>query len=195
MAVTENKLIQRRDGCRRSLAVAASTRIYQGTGVFVNSGGYADDDTATGANVFAGIAVGEANNASGSNADINVEVYTEGDFLLTGSGFTIADIGKDAFLNDNYALVVADAAGSVRIGKVVGYASATQLWVAIETKQYVQQAGFTALTHTAPGTPDYAIQDLINSSAYGFVTKDEGNTVLKVLKACHDALKANGMLS
>jgi hypothetical protein len=40
----------------------------------------------------------------------------------------------------------------------------------------------TALTHTAPGTPDYAIQDLVNTSAYGFVTKDEGNTVLSVIK-------------
>jgi hypothetical protein len=39
----------------------------------------------------------------------------------------------------------------------------------------------TSLTHTAPGTPDYAIQDLINSNAYGFVTKDEGNTVLSVI--------------
>ena len=39
----------------------------------------------------------------------------------------------------------------------------------------------TSITHTAPGTPDYAIQDLTNSSAYGFVTKDEGNTVLSVI--------------
>lgn len=43
-------------------------------------------------------------------------------------------------------------------------------------------AQLTAITHTAPGTPDYAIQDLINSSAYGFVTKDEGNSVLAVIK-------------
>lgn len=39
----------------------------------------------------------------------------------------------------------------------------------------------TTITHTAPGTADYAIQDLINSSAYGFASKDEGNTVLKVI--------------
>jgi len=39
----------------------------------------------------------------------------------------------------------------------------------------------TSITHTAPGTPDYAIQDLTNSSGYGFVTKDEGNTVLSVI--------------
>lgn len=39
----------------------------------------------------------------------------------------------------------------------------------------------TSITSTAPGTPDYAIQDLVNSSAFGFVTKDEGNTVLSVI--------------
>ena len=42
----------------------------------------------------------------------------------------------------------------------------------------------TSLTHTAPGTPDFAIQDLIDSgvgSAFGFATKDEGNTVLQVI--------------
>lgn len=42
-------------------------------------------------------------------------------------------------------------------------------------------AQLTSITHTAPGTPDYAIQDLTNASAYGFVTKDEGNTVLSVI--------------
>lgn len=42
----------------------------------------------------------------------------------------------------------------------------------------------TTITHTAPGTPDYAIQDLVDSSggaAFGFATKDEGNSVLKVI--------------
>lgn len=40
----------------------------------------------------------------------------------------------------------------------------------------------TDITFTAPGSPDYAIQDLVNTSAFGFVTKDEGNTVLSVIK-------------
>jgi hypothetical protein len=39
----------------------------------------------------------------------------------------------------------------------------------------------TTITHTAPGTPDYAIQDLTDSGGYGFVTADEGNTVLSVI--------------
>jgi len=42
----------------------------------------------------------------------------------------------------------------------------------------------TTITHTAPGTPDYALQDLVDSgagSAFGFASKDEGNTVLSVI--------------
>lgn len=39
----------------------------------------------------------------------------------------------------------------------------------------------TAITHTAPGTPDYAIQALTQTSPFGFVTADEGHTVLKVI--------------
>lgn len=42
-------------------------------------------------------------------------------------------------------------------------------------------AQLTTLTHTAPGTPDYAIQNLTTSTPYGFVTADEGNSVLKVV--------------
>lgn len=39
----------------------------------------------------------------------------------------------------------------------------------------------TTITHTAPGTPDYAIQDLTDTGGFGFVTKDEGNSVLAVI--------------
>lgn len=42
-------------------------------------------------------------------------------------------------------------------------------------------AQLTTVTFTAPGTPDYAIQDLTATGGYGFVTKDEGNTVLSVI--------------
>jgi hypothetical protein len=42
-------------------------------------------------------------------------------------------------------------------------------------------AQLTTITHTAPGTPDYAIQNLTTSSPYGFVSADEGNSVLKVI--------------
>lgn len=59
----------------------------------------------------------------------------------------------------------------------------------------------TTISSTAPGTPDYAIQDLTQTTPFGFVTKDEGNTVLSVIKNLQDRvgqlearLKAYGLL-
>lgn len=49
------------------------------------------------------------------------------------------------------------------------------------TQASAMTAQLTTITHTEPGTPDYAIQNLTNSSPYGFVTADEGNSVLKVI--------------
>lgn len=49
-------------------------------------------------------------------------------------------------------------------------------------------AQLTTITHTAPGTPDYAIQNVTNSSPYGFVTADEANTVLSVVKNLQERL-------
>lgn len=42
-------------------------------------------------------------------------------------------------------------------------------------------AALTTITSTAPGTPDYAIQDLTSTTPFGFATKDEGNSVLAVI--------------
>jgi hypothetical protein len=42
-------------------------------------------------------------------------------------------------------------------------------------------AALTTITSTAPGTADYAIQDLTQTTPFGFATKDEGNTVLSVI--------------
>lgn len=42
-------------------------------------------------------------------------------------------------------------------------------------------AQLTTVTFTAPGSPDYAVQDLTQTTPFGFVTKDEGNTVLSVI--------------
>ena len=42
-------------------------------------------------------------------------------------------------------------------------------------------AQLTTVTFTAPGTPDFAIQNLTSTTPFGFVTQDEGNTVLSVI--------------
>lgn len=184
MAVTANQLITRQDGNRRTLPVAASTRIYQGTHVFIGATGYGDDDTATGVNGYAGIAVYEVDNSSGSAGDMNVEVLTNGDYLMTGTGFAQADIGSTVYADDNHGCTLTLGATSVRIGRIVGYVSSTAVIVSIAPTGTgaLETAALTTITHTAPGTPDYALQNLTTSTPYGFVTADEGNTLLSVVK-------------
>lgn len=97
--------------------------------------------------------------------------------FLTGTG---ASPTERLRINSAGDITIAHAAGKV------GF---------FATAAVVKQAGLTAITHTAPGTPDYAIQDLTNVGGFGFVTKDEGNTVLSVIKAMHDAMKAYGLLT
>lgn len=82
-------------------------------------------------------------------------------------------------------------------GGTVGFFGTTPV-----TKQTALTTQLTTITSTAPGTPDYAIQDLTASGGYGFVTKDEGNTVLSVIanlqarvSQLETKLKAYGLLA
>lgn len=56
-----------------------------------------------------------------------------------------------------------------------------------------QVSGLTLITHTSPTSADYALQDLTNVGGYGFATKDEGNTLLSVVKNIQQALKTLGI--
>lgn len=186
MAVTANQLIKKQDGCKRSYPVEESTRIYQGTLVFLNAAGYACDVTATGVNAFIGIAVAEADNTSGADGAIEVEVWTEGDFELTLTGGAQAEVGSPVYADDNYALVVALGATSVRVGRIVRHVSSTKAIVAIKATNGIgalEVAPLTTITIAdAAGTPDYALQALTTSSPYGLATAAEAITLLYVIK-------------
>lgn len=130
MAVTQNQPVQRQEGCRGSLPVAQSTTLYEGTLAYVNSSGYADDDTNSGANDFAGVVINPEDNSSGSNGDLNVDLWQEGTFLLTGTGFTQGTVGSDIYGSDNYA-VTTTASNNTYIGRCVGYVSSTKILVKI----------------------------------------------------------------
>lgn len=185
MAVTANQLTKRQDGKKRSYPVEESTRIYQGTLVYVNAAGYACDVTATGVNAFVGIAIAEADNTSGADGAIEVEVYTEGDFELTGTFNSITDVGMPAYGDDNYAVVVALGSTSVRIGRVVRYVSATKAIIGIQPSGVgaLEVAPLTTITPAdAAGTPDYAIAAITNSSPFGFSNAAEAITLLYVIQ-------------
>ncbi len=185
MAVTANQLVKRQAGCKRSYPVEASTRIYGGTLVYINAAGYACDVTATGVNAFAGISTAEADNTSGAAGAIEVEVETDGDFELTGTGFAQTDVGMPLYADDNYACVLTLGSTSVRIGTITRYVSSTKHIVSIKPSRVgaLEVAPLTTITIAdAAGTPDYALQALTTSSPYGLATAQEAISVLYVIK-------------
>jgi hypothetical protein len=52
---------------------------------------------------------------------------------------------------------------------------------AVAAQPAANTASLTAITHTAASSADYAIQNLVQNSGFGFATADEGNTVLAVI--------------
>lgn len=133
MSVTIDQPIRRQDPDRAGYPVAASTTLYGGTLVFLNLNGYADDDTANGANKFGGVTVKRYDNSSGANGDIKAEVWHKGIFVLEGSGFSQADISKAVYATDNYTITTSPTENSVFIGRVVELVSSTRVAVEIKT--------------------------------------------------------------
>lgn len=140
MAVTANQTIRAQNPSRLITGkVLGSTTLYQGTLAYFErtSGtdeGYVLGDDDGGNNNFAGIVVKEVDNSSGDSGDKDVELYTEGDFVLAGTGFTRAIVGDKAYATDNY-VVTASSSSSTYIGTFVEYISTTAMRVRIDTQE------------------------------------------------------------
>jgi hypothetical protein len=134
--------------------------------------------TVAGAGVHYGLGIASGLNGFGTLTPTH-QVHVKG----TSSNQNLFLVEEDGGGN---AFEITEAAGVIKIG----YFAAAPV---------AQQSGLTTFTHTAPGTPDYAIQDLIQgvdaTAGWGFATKDEGNTVLSIIKAMQDALKLYGLLT
>lgn len=133
MAVTANQMIVRR-GNKRKMAypIASGIRIYEGTMCFLTTAGYLTNVIATGANRFVGIADKEYDNSGGGNGALWAEVYEDGSFLLTGSGFAQTQVGEAIYASDNFTITTTSADMSY-VGTCKRFESATQLEVDINT--------------------------------------------------------------
>lgn len=128
MALSANAEVDRKEMGLNSIPVAASATIYKGAMVGLSSG-YARGLVA--GDVFVGIAYEKADNSSGSAGDINVRVWDEGKFLLTGSGFTQGTVGSKIYASADGTVTTTSSSNSL-IGRCVGYYSTTQIWVQID---------------------------------------------------------------
>jgi hypothetical protein len=114
-----------------------------------------------------GLGVNAASGFAGNLLDLQINGTSEWNF--SGTVFGIGEAN--------------DIAVGTTTGTKIGTA-ATQKLGFFGADPVVQQTELTdeltTITHTAPGTADFAIQNL-SLTGYGFVTEDEGNTVLSVI--------------
>ena len=114
----------------QSYPVAASTTIYAGALVCLNTSGYAVAAAATAGYQVVGVAKEQVDNSSGSNGDESVEVHRTGAFEFTSSGLSIADEGKPCWITDDNN--VTTTPGDVFVGILREYVSATSAYVDVE---------------------------------------------------------------
>lgn len=124
------------------------------------------------------VSLGWSNFAEDDDLELKVNVSDEFEFSIFGTPeyafgatvFTIADANNIAV--------------GTTTGTQIGTAS-TQLLGFYGTTAVNQPDALTAqdttLTSAAPGSPDFAIQTLTQTSPFGFVTSDEAQTVLQVI--------------
>lgn len=135
MAMTADQLIERQDTCRGGGPVSAAAVLYAGTLVFEDADGFLEDDTASGANKFAGVAVSRADNNAGADGDVKAELHRKGRFLLTGAGFAQTSVGKKVHASDNYTLTLTAGAATCYVGVITEYVSSTKVIVEIDCER------------------------------------------------------------
>jgi hypothetical protein len=110
--------------------VAASTTIYQGGLVIINSSGYAIPAAASAGNKgCAGVAMQKADNASGSAGAISVTVAFDAVFLFAGTTLAQASIGSACYAEDDNTIDDASGTNEAICGVLVEYVSSSSGWV------------------------------------------------------------------
>lgn len=126
-ALTANRNTVERDGKTLSLPVAASTKIYQGAIVCLNSSGLAvPASTATGLKAI-GRAEELADNSAGLASAISVKVVRGVFRYANGESITLANVNDTAYLTDDQTVCLTGTGKSV--AGIIRDVDASGVWV------------------------------------------------------------------
>jgi predicted RecA/RadA family phage recombinase len=133
MALSDNKEVSEKHRRLLQNPVAGSSVIFKGAIVMSNASGFLAPASSLADAKMAGIAYEKCDNSTGSAGDKECKLLREGAFLLSGSGFTQADVGKVVYATDDETVALTQAVGDeVAVGKIAQVVSASQVYVDIE---------------------------------------------------------------
>lgn len=129
-ALTRDRATSYREGLELEYPVAAATKIYAGSLVCVNTGGYAVPAADTNGFLLAGAALEQVDNSTGANADKTVRVRRRGVFQFAAASISQAMVGKAMFVKDDQTF---DDTSThlIYAGRLVKFDSATGGWLDI----------------------------------------------------------------
>jgi hypothetical protein len=131
-ALTRDRATPYREGIEIEYSVAANTQIFAGSLVCVNATGYAVPAADTSGYRFAGVAMEQVDNSSGSDGGQVVRLRRAGVFEFDAVSITQDMVGVDMYAVDDHTFD--DAAGTtndIKVGQLVKYVSATRGWIDI----------------------------------------------------------------
>lgn len=130
-----NLTASRADGRQEGILVEAdlaSVKVFAGSNVSYNAAGYAKKASDTTGEAFAGVAMETVDNTAGQPGDKYVRLWKEGVFDMNCTGADRTWVGKDVYaVDDNLVALTATTTNDVRVGRVVGFTSATSVRVKI----------------------------------------------------------------
>jgi hypothetical protein len=135
----DRKVISKWTGRSLAIKVAASTLIYKGALVAVNTSGYAVAAAATAGYRVVGVAQRQVDNSAGAAGDLEVQVLT-GVFAFKNDADAIAqaDIGRPCFVQDDQTVQDENGGSPIVAGIVDSFDSS---WVYVNVSPEASMAG------------------------------------------------------
>lgn len=131
-ALTDDRKTPRRDGDILNISVAGSKRIYAGSIVARDANGYATPGAASTTLLGIGRAEAQADNSSGADGDISVDVR-KGVFRYVNSAggdeISNADIGSDCYMVDDQTVSKTDGTGTRSVAGRIFDVDPDGVWV------------------------------------------------------------------
>jgi hypothetical protein len=131
MSLAKDRATPYKEGVLVAYPVAGSATIYAGSLVCINTSGYAAPAADTASYLFAGVAMEQADNSSGSDGDVWVRVRRKGIFDFVATSITQGMVGSMMYIKDDQTF---DNTSNnlVACGRLVKYTSETRGWIEIE---------------------------------------------------------------
>jgi hypothetical protein len=132
---------------------------------------------------FVGFCFEKCDNSAGSAGDKRVKVRERGTIVLAVVGVTgITDVGAPVYASDDDTFTLTASTNSLigHVARRIAGATCAVEYDATRNRSAAPTTAATTVTNAGTGA-DFAIQALVQSSGFGFVTAAEGSSVIDVV--------------